>query len=76
MKTVTFTEFRRRASEVLDLVENGETIRVLRHGRTIARIVPASAAAGTPAWRRPGLRLVTRGASISRAVLDERRSRP
>ena len=74
MKTVTFTEFRKNASEVLDLVEKGESIRVLRHGKAIARIVPAEGRETKPAWKRPGLRLVTRGASLSRAVLEERRS--
>lgn len=76
MKTIGFTEFRQRASEVLDLVESGETVRVQRHGKTIAKIVPAEAGPGIPAWRRPGLRLVTRGTSLARAVLEERKSRP
>ena len=74
MKTVTFTEFRKNASEVLDLVEKGESVRVLRHGKAIARIVPAELREAKPAWKRPGLRLVTAGVSLSRAVLEERRS--
>ena len=74
MKTVTFTEFRKNASEVLDLVEKGESIRVLRHGKAIARIVPAELREAKPAWKRPGLHRVTAGASLSRAVLEERRS--
>ena len=74
MKTVTFTEFRKNASGVLDLVEKGESIRVLRHGKAIARIVPAELREAKPAWKRPGLRLVTAGVSLSRAVLAERRS--
>jgi len=49
MKTVTFTEFRKNASEVLDLVENGESIRVLRHGKAIAKIVPAELREAKPA---------------------------
>ncbi|HUY13756.1 MAG TPA: type II toxin-antitoxin system Phd/YefM family antitoxin [Terriglobia bacterium] len=76
MKTVTFTEFRKNASEVLDLVEKGESIRILRHGKAIARIVPAELREAKPAWKRPGLRLVTAGASLSSAVLEERRSSP
>ena len=74
MKSVTFTTFRRNASEILDLVEKGESIRVLRHGKAIARIVPADRREAQPAWKRPGLRLVTAGVSLSRAVLAERRS--
>lgn len=76
MKTVTFTQFRKNASEVLDLVEKGESIRVLRHGKAIARIVPAGSNESNPAWKRPGLRLVTAGSSLSKAVLEERRSLP
>ena len=74
MKTVTFTEFRKNASEVMDLVEKGESVRVLRHGKAIARIVPAELREAKPAWKRPGLRLVTAGVSLSRAVLEERRA--
>ena len=74
MRTVTFTEFRKNASGVLDLVEKGESIRVLRHGKAIARIVPAELREARPAWKRPGLRLVTAGASLSRAVLEERQA--
>lgn len=74
MKTVTFTEFRKNASGVLDLVEKGVTIRLLRHGRAIAKIVPADMRESKPAWKRPGLRLATAGTSLSKAVLEERRS--
>ena len=76
MKTVTFTEFRKNASEVLDLVEQGETIRILRHGKPIARIVPAEGGEELPAWKRPGLRLVTIGGSLSSAIVEERRASP
>jgi prevent-host-death family protein len=73
MKSLSFTEFRKNASEILNLVEKGETIRLLRHGKAIAKIVPAEADEKTPAWKRPGLRLVRPGASLSKAVLEERR---
>jgi prevent-host-death family protein len=75
MRAVTFTEFRKNASGILDLVEKGETVRVLRHGKAIAKVVPAHIREAQPAWKRPGLRLVTAGASLSRAVLEDRRSR-
>jgi prevent-host-death family protein len=74
VKTISFTEFRRNASDVLDLVEKGATIHVTRHGKAIAKIVPAESRGSELAWKRPGLRLVAKGASISRAILDERRS--
>ena len=74
MKTMTFTEFRKKASGVLDLVESGESVRVLRHGRPIAKIIPVGGRDLKPAWKRSGLRLVVDGASLAQAVLEERRS--
>jgi antitoxin (DNA-binding transcriptional repressor) of toxin-antitoxin stability system len=55
---------------MLDRVEQGETLIVLRHGRPIAEISPVSGS--SPSWKRPALRLVTKGAALSRAILDER----
>jgi hypothetical protein len=55
MKTLTFTEFRKNASRILDLVEKGESIRVLRHDKAIAKIVPVDLPEPTPARKRPGL---------------------
>jgi prevent-host-death family protein len=74
MKVVSFTEFRKNASEVLNLVEKGAIIRVTRHGKTIAKIVPEGSHEPELAWKRAGLRLATKGASLSKAILDERRS--
>jgi len=73
MKTFSFTEFRRRASEVLTLVEKGETVGVVRHGKTVAKIIPAENTETVPSWKRPGLRLVRPGVSLSKAILQERR---
>lgn len=73
MKSLSFTEFRNRASEILTLVEKGETVRIIRHGKTVAKIVPAQSEKKTLSWKRPGLRLVSTGASLSKAILEERR---
>lgn len=72
MKNVTFTKFRENASGYLDDVEGGETIRILRHGKAVAEITPPSNERHTPAWKRNGLNIVTKGASLSQAILDER----
>lgn len=73
MKTVTFTEFRQQASVLFSAVEQGETIRVLRHGRAIAEVSPVRPEeTTTPSWKRPGLRLSVKGKSLSQAILDER----
>jgi prevent-host-death family protein len=73
MKSLSFTEFRKKASEILSLVEKGETVRVLRHGKAIAKIIPADTDEKTLSWKRPGLRLVKPGASLSKAILEDRR---
>ena len=74
VKTVTFTEFRKHASELFSEVEGGEAILVLRHGKPIAEISPASTERNAkPSWKRPGLRLTAKGASLSSAILEERR---
>jgi prevent-host-death family protein len=73
MKTVTFTEFRNNASQIIDRVEKGETVRVLRHGKAVARIVPDQ---HEPSWKRPVKPLVIPGVSLSRLILEERWSGP
>jgi prevent-host-death family protein len=74
MRTVTFTEFRRKASQLLSDVEGGQTIVVLRHGKPIAEVSPPQGERGDrPSWKRPGLRLASKGASLSAAILEERR---
>ena len=72
MTTVTLTEFRSHASGMLSRVERGETLVVIRHGRPVAEVTPVSSAAGAPSWKRPALRLVTKGAGLSSAILAER----
>ena len=72
MKAVSFTEFRRKASEILDEVEEGESVNVSRHGKVIARIIPATGS-GAPSWKRGGLKLAVSGKPLSQTILEERR---
>ncbi len=73
MTTVTLTEFRSHASGMLTRVENGETLVVLRHGRPIAEVSPiAKKDGGQPSWKRKALRLSTKGAGLSSAILEDR----
>ena len=73
MITVTFTEFRQNASSLLTQVEQGETFVIIRHGKPIAEVAPYHGAlAKTPAWKEPGVKLKTSGASLSAAILEER----
>jgi antitoxin (DNA-binding transcriptional repressor) of toxin-antitoxin stability system len=74
MRTVTFTEFRKRASGLLSAVEGGENLLILRHGKPIAEISPVSPTPeGAPSWKRRGLRLTATGAALSIAIIEERR---
>ena len=73
MKTVSSTDFRKNASAFLDLVEKGEEVEIERHGKVVARLVPPSAARSEPAWRKPGLKLVTKAPSLTKAILEDRR---
>jgi len=73
MRQATFTEVRNHAKEYFDLVESGESVRVLRNGKPIADIVPIPA--DLPSWkRRLAQPLVVPGVSVSRMILEERES--
>lgn len=72
MKTVSFTEFRKHASNLFSDVENGEMLIVMRHGKPIAEIKPLTESSNKPSWKKPGLRLSIKGAQLSSAILEER----
>ncbi len=77
MKLITSTKFRKDVSTVLDEVEAGATLIIVRHGKPIAELIPYSGAKkSTSAWQKPGLRLQIDGASLSTAILDEREESP
>ncbi len=40
MHIVPLSEFRANTSAMIDLVEQGETVRILRHGKPVAELVP------------------------------------
>ena len=73
MTQTTFTELRKHAKTYFDSVEKGDTIQVLRHGKVIAEITPPHEGTAERAWKRPGLKLVVPGVSLTKALLDERR---
>jgi len=75
MKTVTFTDFRKKASIFLTEVEHGESIVLLRRGKPIAEIIPFSGKVRQrPSWKRPGIHLEIQGSDLSSAILEERES--
>jgi len=71
MRATTFTELRSRAKHFFDLVEAGETIRVLRNGRPIADISPI--AADLPSWKqRKATPMRLAGVEIAQLILEDR----
>ncbi len=50
--TLSLTEFRARLAHTLDLVEQGQAIYILRHGKPVAQVTPlGDAAARVPSWK-------------------------
>lgn len=71
MQDATFTELRNHAKAYFDLVEAGETVRVLRNGKPIAEIHPIRPE--RPSWKRRQARpLAIGGEQISSLILEER----
>ena len=78
MQTIALSEFRAHASAMIDLVEKGETVRILRHGKPVAELVQvAPAVTGQmPAWKKRKVQPVKvdwpEGMSAAKMLLDER----
>ncbi len=72
MTQATFTELRKHAKTYFDSVEKGATIQVLRHGKVIAEITPPHESMHRKAWKKPGLKLLIPGVSLTKALLAER----
>jgi prevent-host-death family protein len=53
--SVPLSEFRANTSAMIDLVEKGETVRILRHGKPVAELVPMppQAEQKLPRWKQP-----------------------
>jgi len=71
VRQTTFSELRSHAKQYFDLVEAGESVRVVRNGKPVADIVPV--AQDLPSWKRRSVQpLVLDGVSLSRIILEER----
>jgi len=55
MHIIPLSEFRAHASAMIDLVEQGQTVRILRHGKPVAELVPLQPAQPdrVPRWKMP-----------------------
>lgn len=73
MRTITFTDFRKKASGFITEVEHGQTLILLRRRKPVAEIIPFSNdASRTPSWKRPGIRLKIKRSDLSSAITEER----
>ena len=75
MRQFSLTEAKARLSELLDIVERGEEVLILRHGKPVADLVPVrdEAPVRQPSWKQPFEPVqLPPGVSLSQAVLDER----
>ena len=77
MHTIPLSEFRAHAAAMIDLVEQGETIRILRHGKPVAELVPVQLqeAAKVPRWKVPiePLNFIrTDGKTGAQLIIEER----
>ncbi len=73
MKTINFTDFRKKASSFITEVEHGETIILVRRGKPIAEVVPfTDRRTRTPSWKEPSIHLQISGGDLSLAIMEER----
>jgi len=71
MKQATFSELRNHARQYFDIVEAGESVRIVRNGKPVADIVPIQQ--DLPSWKRRAAQpLVLNGISLSKLILEER----
>lgn len=83
MHTLPLSEFRANVSAMLDLVEQGQTVRILRHGKPVAELVPvverAADPAHVPSWKRPITPVTCQhpdGKTAAQLIIEEREAAP
>ena len=71
MQETTLSALRNQTRHFFDLIEAGETIRVLRNGKPIADIMPVQK--DVPSWKQRQVRpVLIDGVEISRLILEDR----
>ena len=83
MHSLPLSEFRANVSAMLDLVEQGETVRILRHGKPVAELVPVVEKTAeperVPSWKRPVTPVTCShpdGRTVAQLIIEERESSP
>ncbi len=71
MQETTLSGLRNQTRHFFDLIEAGETVRVFRHGKPVADIMPVLKDA--PSWKRRQVQpLLVSGVEVSRLILEDR----
>lgn len=79
MQELPLSEFRANAASVLDRVQQGHTVRILRHGKPVADLIPVpeTGADRQPNWKQVFAPVqLAPGVSLSQAVLDQHEGFP
>ena len=74
MQELPLSEFRANASSVLDRVQQGQTVRILRHGKPVADLVPVREVEydRLPNWKQAFAPVqLPPGVSLSQAALEQ-----
>ena len=71
VRTVTFTEFRNNTKKHFDTVEQGEVVKVYRHGKPVALLSPLKISS-MGRWK-TAAPLKLKGVSLSKIILEGRR---
>lgn len=79
MQIMPLSEFRANASAMLDLVATGQTVRIMRHGKPVADLVPVQQgdAGKRPSWKRTIRPLEYQradGKTLAQLIIEERES--
>lgn len=75
MQALPLSALRADISSIIDQVQQGETVRILRHGKPVADLVPVqdTPVARQPSWKQPFDPVaLPPQASLAQAVLHER----
>lgn len=75
MQVLALSALRADISSMIDLVQQGETVRILRHGKPVADLVPVQEVplSRQPSWKQPFEPVaLPPDASLAQAVLHER----
>lgn len=80
LSALSLSQFRANLASTLDLVEQGQTVQILRHGKPVAQVtpVPSDASAKVPRWKQPifePLNIVRAdGKTGAQLIIEERES--